>query len=141
MAGIGRRPRILALSWNYPTAAAPQRGLWVERMCNAAAQYADVSVIVPTAWVPPFLPVQWLARYRNIPQQERRAAVEVYFPRVPGSIEYHSFGLDARLALSRVIGLARQLHRERPFDVNHAHFIFPDGVVASRLGRELGIPV
>src|SRR6267154_3402481 len=141
MTGIGRRLQILALSWNYPTVAAPQRGLWVERMCNAAAHDADVRVIVPTAWVPPFLPVQRLARFRSIPRRERRAAVEVYFPRVPGSIEYHSYGLDARLALPSVLALARQLHRERPFDVIHAHFIYPDGVVASRLGRELGIPV
>src|SRR6266566_5106848 len=84
VAGKGRRLRILALSWNYPTAAGPQRGLWVERMCNAAAQDTDVSVIVPTPWVPPFLPVQWLARFRSIPRQERRAAVEAYFPRVLG---------------------------------------------------------
>jgi len=33
-----RRLRLLVLSWNYPTLAAPQRGLWVQRMCSAAAQ-------------------------------------------------------------------------------------------------------
>ena len=43
--------------------------------------------------------------------------------------------------LSRVLALARRLHREWPFDVIHAHFIYPDGVVASQIGRELGVPV
>jgi teichuronic acid biosynthesis glycosyltransferase TuaC len=138
---LRRRLRILVLSWNYPTPAAPQRGLWAERMCNTAANDADVSVIVPTPWVPPFVPVQWISRFRGIPGHEHRGAVEVYFPRVPGSIEYHSYRFDARLALPQVLALARRLHRERPFDVIHAHFIFPDGVVASRLGRELGVPV
>ena len=138
---VGRRLRVLVLSWNYPTEAAPQRGLWVERMCDAAAQDADVSVIVPTPWVPPFVPMQSVARFRRIPRQERRSAIEVYFPRVPGSIEFHTHGLDARLALPRVLALARRLHRERCFDLIHAHFISPDGVVASRLGRELGVPV
>jgi glycosyltransferase involved in cell wall biosynthesis len=139
--GNRRRLRVLVLSWNYPTPAAPQRGLWVERMCDAASHEADVSVIVPTPWVPPLIPAQSLARFRYIPRRERRAAVEIYFPRVPGSIEYYTHGLDARLAFPRVLGLARLLHRERPFDVIHAHFISPDGVVASRLGTELGIPV
>jgi teichuronic acid biosynthesis glycosyltransferase TuaC len=141
MPSVGRRLRILVLSWNYPTPAAPHRGLWAERMCNAAAQEAEVRVIVPTPWVPPFVAPQSVARFRRIPRQEYRAAVEVYFPRVPGSIEYHTHGFDARLALPRVLALAHRLHLERPFDVIHAHFIYPDGVVASRLGRELGIPV
>ena len=51
------RLRVLVLSWNYPTPAAPQRGLWAERMCNTAADEADFSVIVPTPCVPPFLPL------------------------------------------------------------------------------------
>src|SRR5262249_53695532 len=136
-----RRLRILVLSWNYPTRAAPQRGLWVERMCDAASVEADISVIVPTPWVPPFVPVQSLARFRRIPPHARRCLVEVYFPRVPGSIEYHTHAFDARLAFPHVLALARRLHQEQPFDLIHAHFIYPDGVVASRLGTELGVPV
>ena len=82
-----------------------------------------------------------MARFRRIPPQERRAGIEIYYPRVPGSIEYHTHRFDARLALSRVLALARSIHREWPFDVIHAHFIYPDGVVASQIGRELGVPV
>jgi teichuronic acid biosynthesis glycosyltransferase TuaC len=135
------RLRVLVLTWNFPTPAAPQRGLWAQRMCDAAAQRAEVTALVPTPWVPPLVPVPALARFRRVPASERRGAVEVHFPRVPGSIEYFTHGLDARLALPNVLALARRLHGERPFDLVHAHFIFPDGVVASRIGRELGIPV
>jgi glycosyltransferase involved in cell wall biosynthesis len=127
------------LSWNYPTPAAPQRGLWVERMCDNLSADADVQVIVPTPWVPPF--VGSLARFKSVPARERRGTVEIVFPRVPGSIEYMTHGLDARLALPFVRAAALRLHREKPFDLIHAHFIYPDGVVASRIGRELGIPV
>jgi glycosyltransferase involved in cell wall biosynthesis len=141
MTSADRRLRVLVLSWNYPTPAAPQRGLWAQRMCDAAAQRADVTVLVPTPWVPPLLPFAPLARFRRVPRRERRGGVDVHFPRVPGSIEYFTHALDARLALPSVLALARRLHRERPFDLIHAHFIFPDGVVASRIGRELGIPV
>jgi hypothetical protein len=111
----GRRLRVLVLSWNYPTPAAPQRGLWV--------------------------PIQALARFRQVPRYERQGNVEAYFPRVAGSVEYHTHVLDAGLAFARVLALASRLHQERPFDLIHAHFIYPDGVVASRLGRELGVPV
>ena len=136
-----RRLRILVLSWNYPTAAAPQRGLWAERMCDAASRECDISVIVPTPWVPPFVPVPAVSRFRSIPRQERRGRVDVYFPRVLGSIEYLTSGLDARLASPAVLETARRLHADTPFDLIHAHFIYPDGVVAARIGALLGIPV
>src|SRR5262249_14101922 len=136
-----RRLRILVLSWNYPTNAAPLRGLWAERMCVSAAQEADVRVIVPTPWVPPFVPIESVARFRRIPSQELRAGIEVYYPRVSGSIEYHTHRFHARLAVPRVLAFARGLYQDWPFDVIHAHFIYPDGVVASQIGRELGVPV
>ena len=141
MTTVARRLRILVLSWNYPTKAAPHRGLWVQRMCDAVSSEAEVTVIVPTPWVPPLVPAQSLARFRRVPQRERRAGVEVYFPRVLGSIEYHTHAIDARLAFPFVLRLTRRLHQERRFDLIHAHFIYPDGSVASRLGTELGVPV
>lgn len=137
----GRRLRVLVISWHYPTPAAPQKGLWVERMCDAAAEVADVRVIVPTPWVPPGVPIEALSRFRRVPRFERRGGVELFFPRIPGSIEYFTHDYDARLALPPVLATARRLHRETPFDLIHAHFIYPDGVVAARVGQELGIPV
>jgi teichuronic acid biosynthesis glycosyltransferase TuaC len=136
-----RRLNVLVLSWNYPTSAAPQRGLWVQRMCHAAALQADVSVIVPTPWVPPLLPFAALARFRGIARHWREGSVEVHCPRVPGSIEYFTHALDARLAFPAVLALARKLHDERRFDLIHAHFVFPDGVTAARVGQALAIPV
>jgi glycosyltransferase involved in cell wall biosynthesis len=36
--------------------------------------------------------------------------------------------------------VADRLHAEAPFDLIHAHFIYPDGVAAARLARRYGIP-
>ncbi len=138
---MDRRLRILVLSWNYPTPAAKQRGLWVERMCDAATRDVDVRTIVPTPWVPPFVPVRSLSRFRAVPRRERRGDVSLSYPRVLGSVEYLTHDFDARLALPRVLREARRLHAEQPFDLIHAHFIYPDGVVASQVGHALGVPV
>lgn len=110
-------------------------------MCRAAAAEAEIHVIIPTPWVPPLVPIPSLARFRRVPHHLTRDGVTAHFPRVPGSIEYHTHAIDARLALSTVLATARRLHAERPFDVIHAHFIYPDGVVASTVGRALRIPV
>jgi glycosyltransferase involved in cell wall biosynthesis len=103
--------------------------------------HSEVSVIVPTPWIPPGMPVASLRRFRAVPEFERDAGVDVYCPRVLGSVEYYTQQFDSTLAARRVIGLARRLHAARPFDLIHAHFIYPDGVLASRIGKELRIPV
>lgn len=44
------------------------------------------------------------------------------------------------LYLARALPLAQRLTRERPYDLIHAHFIFPDGVLARTLHRRTGLP-
>ncbi len=100
-----------------------------------------MTVIAPTPWVPPFVPISSLSRFRGVPARERRGTVDLHFPRVPGSIQYTTQDFDARLALPRLLAVARRLHAESPFDLIHAHFIYPDGVAACRIGQALGIPV
>lgn len=141
MTHTDRPLRLLVLSWNYPTVAAPQRGLWVERMCEAMGDTAEIHVIVPTPWVPPGLPVPALARFRNVPHREQRGRITIHYPRVAGSVEYHTHSFDARLARAAVVRCARDLHTTTPFDLLHAHFIYPDGVVGAAVGRALNIPV
>lgn len=110
-------------------------------MCDVASEDADIRVIVPTPWVPPFLSIEAVSRFRRVPRCEQRGDVELHFPRIPGSIEYFTHDFDARLALPSVLATARRLHARAPFDLIHAHFIYPDGVVAAAVGRELAIPV
>ena len=67
--------------------------------------------------------------------------MSVHHPRVlagPGQL-LHAF--DARLAYPSIRKSVIDLHRVTPFDVIHAPFIYPEGVIASRLGAELGVPV
>jgi glycosyltransferase involved in cell wall biosynthesis len=138
---LTRKPRVLVVAREYPTVAAPTRGLWARRIVHASTAVADPTVIVPTSWVPPGMPFTWLAKLRDIPSQTRDADVDVYFPRVFGSVGYLTHGFDADLAYPPVKRLADSLHERAPFDLIHAHFIYPEGVIAAWLGARYGIPV
>ena len=56
----------------------------------------------------------------------------------PGS---STAAVEPRLYHAGVRRTVTELHEKVGFDLIHAHFAYPDGVVAARLGRKLGIPV
>lgn len=136
-----RRPRVLVLSRHYPNPAFPGLGLWVQRLVTAARPVAEPVVVAPVAWSPAGLPVADLARLRRVPRRLIAGGVEVHHPRVPGGYSRHLHALDAGLAYPFVRRLVDRLHAAQPFDLVHAHFIFPEGVLAARLGRRHGLPV
>jgi teichuronic acid biosynthesis glycosyltransferase TuaC len=138
-----KAPRVLVLSRSYPNALFPTLGLWVEHPTVGLARRCDVRVVSPVPWCPPLPeagPLAQYARFRRVPTHERRRGVEVARPRFlagPGSSTYM---IDARSMERGVLSTAMRLHRESPFDVIHAHFVYPEGVVAHRLARRLGVP-
>ena len=136
-----RKPRVLVLARNYPNNAFPTLGLWTERFVNASRSVADPTVVAPVPYAPPLFPGESARRFRSVATHTSDDGVRVYHPRVaagPGQVLH---ALDARLAYPFIRKAVLGLHRETPFDIIHAHFIYPEGVIASRLGAELGIPV
>jgi teichuronic acid biosynthesis glycosyltransferase TuaC len=140
-----RRLRVLMLSRSYPSHVFPNLGLWVERPTVVLNQHRDVEVHVvsPQPYFPP-LPeigaVGQYARFRRIPRRERRNGLDVTRPRYfagPGRstyrIESRAYEIGIRKAVDR-------LRDEFPFDVIHAHFIYPEGAVAHRLSRRYSVP-
>jgi glycosyltransferase involved in cell wall biosynthesis len=110
-------------------------------MVRAVAPYARATVIAPVPYVPPFTRQEVFSRYRSIPRLVKEAVGDVHHPRVltgPG-LWLHAF--DARLMSAAVSRLVQDIHRTDPVDLIHAHFIYPEGVVAAVLGRHLGVPV
>src|SRR5262249_49973137 len=131
------------LSRSYPNEVLPELGLWVERPTVRLAEQCDVEVVSPVPWCPPLPdagPFARYARFRRVPPAERRNGVDVAYPRLlvgPGSSLYR---FEARAYAAGVRRTIERLHRETPFDIVHAHFIYPDGVVAAEFARRLGIP-
>lgn len=135
------RPRVLVLARTFPNEVLPTQGLWVRRLVRAAAEIAEPVVVAPVPYVPPLLPLGQLSAFRRLPDRRSDGGVEVHHPRVPTGPGTLLHALDARMQLPFVRRLVDRLHAARPFDLIHAHFVYPDGVIAAQLGARYGIPV
>jgi glycosyltransferase involved in cell wall biosynthesis len=136
--------RILTMTTLYPNAATPAHGVFVE---NRLAAYRDrhggeFRVIAPAPWFP--VSASWAGRYgayARIPKEEVRRGVRVIHPRyaIPPKI-----GMTyAAAALERCFLKAarEQLAEGFDFDLIDAHYLYPDGVAATRVARRLNKPV
>jgi glycosyltransferase involved in cell wall biosynthesis len=134
-------PRLIVFSSLFPNAVQPTAGLFIrERMFRVGKQLPLV-VVSPKPW----FPGQGLIRlfrphYRPLPaRHETQAGFEVHFPRflaIPGLFR----GLDSLfMALGSYFTLRRL--KARGHNLIDAHFAYPDGHAALKLGRWLGLPV
>lgn len=135
------RPRALVLARNYPNNVIPTMGLWTRRLVEASAESVDPVVVAPVPFAPPLLPIEAFSRFRRVVAHERGQGFDVHHPRVPYPPGYALHRFEASLIWPRIRAVADRLHEARPFRLIHAHFIFPDGVLAARLGKRYGIPV
>lgn len=134
--------RVLTLSTLFPDMARPNFGIFVERQTRelAARDAVEVTVMTPIG-LPPF-PFDRHNRYaalRHLPIRESWRDLTVWRPRF---VILPKLGGALHVAsMSRaILPLVKRLHRETPFDVIDASFFYPDGPVARRLSRALGIP-
>jgi glycosyltransferase involved in cell wall biosynthesis len=118
----------------------PALGIWVERIVRVSTALVDPTVIAPVPYVPPGIPVETFARYRRI-ERRRDNGFAVHYPRIPVPPGHLLHEYEARLAYPTVRRLADALHRAHPFDLIHAHFVYPEAVMGERLARRYGIPV
>src|SRR5713226_2796662 len=134
--------RVLYLSRNFPNPVLPRLGLWAEKMLRACASACEFKVISPVPYAPPLpgLPEAY-ARFRRIESRRQDGFAEVFHPRflVPPGHRLHS--LESFMYYRSVVGLTDRIRREFPFDLIHAHFVFPDGYVAAKLGQRYRVPV
>lgn len=135
-------PRVLVLSRSYPSSAFPTMGIFVERMTELAAEAMDVSVVCPVPWAPPLPFDTRFDRYRRVERSRvGENGVRVYYPRVPSGPGYLLHPFDAFLQYLPVRRTVDRIHDEVAFDLVHAHIVYPEGVMAARLGRRYGVPV
>jgi glycosyltransferase involved in cell wall biosynthesis len=131
---------LVVFSALFPSAARPGAGLFIrERMFRVAA-HRPLAVVSPQPWFPGQSLIRLLRPdYRpQVPALEIQQGVHVYHPRylsVPGLLRQ----MDGWSMALASLGLMRRLKRQGARLID-AHFTYPDGEAATRLGRWLYLP-
>lgn len=134
-------PRIVVYSSLFPNAAQPNAGLFIRERMFRVGRRLPLVVVSPKPWFPgQALIRRFRPHYRPMPaRSEVQDGITVLFPRflaLPGLLR----GLDSLfMALGSFLTL-RRLKRQG-YNLIDAHFAYPDGHAAVRLGRWLGLPV
>ena len=134
-------PRLIIFSSLFPNATQQTAGLFIRERMFRVGKKLPIVVVSPKPWFPgQGLIRKFRPHYRPMPARtESQAGVEVLFPRflaIPGIMRL----LDSLfMALASYFTLRRL--QARGFNFIDAHFAYPDGHAAQRLGRWLGMPL
>lgn len=136
--------RVLVFSTLFPNAAQPNHGIFVENRLRhtLALGGVEAEVIAPV----PYFPFSHsafgrYATFARAPRAEQRHGVQVWHPRYFVAPKV-GVNVTPRFLYHAGLSVVRRLAREgRRFDVIDAHYFYPDGVAAVRLGRALRLPV
>ncbi len=134
------RLKALVVSRLYPRPSDPVLGVFVEEEVKALSKHSDIKVLSPNPWFPALRVFKRWYEYSRTPGREIRKGVEVFRPRAivfPRNFLFPFLGLSFYLALRRCVN---QLEKDFPFDLIHAHTVYPDGFAAAMLGRAFGRP-
>jgi len=131
---------LVVFSALFPSAARPGAGLFIRERMFRVARQRPLAVVSPQPWFPGQSLIRLLRPgYRpQAPALEIQQGIRVYHPRylsVPGLLRQFD-GWSMALAS---VGLMRKLKRQG-VQLIDAHFTYPDGEAATRLGRWLGLP-
>jgi teichuronic acid biosynthesis glycosyltransferase TuaC len=134
---------ILTATTLFPNDAKPAHGAFVAMRLEklVASHEVAAEVLAPIPWIPPFVRYPHVGRLDLVPEKTMHGQTTVWHPRY---LVVPKVGMTlAPRSLYRAMRrtLRRLLAEGRRFDLIDAHYFYPDGVAAVRLGREFGIPV
>jgi teichuronic acid biosynthesis glycosyltransferase TuaC len=138
---VSSRLRILTLSRNYPNSVFPSLGLWVQRQVHQLAHDCEMVVVSPIPYYPALMPNSYYSRFRIVERYRKENNVHVWHPRLLLAPGYAFQSLEAGSYYLATRRLCDRLWRDFQFDLIHAHFSYPDGVVAAMLGHRYQVPV
>lgn len=136
--------KILTFTSLFPNNRQPSHGIFVENRLRHLVESGsvDLTVIAPVPWFPFRSPVfGQYAKYADVAPVETRHGVKVLHPKYP-VLPKVGMNIAPWLMEKAVSPTVNQLMAsEGPFDVIDAHYFYPDGVAATRIGQRLGLPV
>lgn len=136
--------RLLVFTSLYPNAEQPRHGVFVEERLRHLLESGRIAatVVAPVPWFP-FRNHRFggYAAFARVLAREERHGITVLHPRYP-VIPKLGMGIAPSLMYRALLPMVRKLIAAgQPFDLIDAHYFYPDGVVAARLGRAINRPV
>jgi teichuronic acid biosynthesis glycosyltransferase TuaC len=134
---------ILTFTTLYPNSVQPHHGVFVENRLRHLVSGGQVNarVVAPVPWFPFSARIFGrYAIYAKVVPRETRAQLTIEHPKYLVLPKFGMRAAPALLAAASLPALTR-LQERRDFDLIDAHYFFPDGVAAIRLGRRLKKPV
>ncbi len=133
--------RVLTFKALYPNKVNPLQGIFIhQRVKHLALRPGNsVEVIAPVPYFPAWMPGERWRKFSQIPREEVIEGVLIHHPRYP-LLPGISMPVHGMLMYWASLPLAQYLQRREQFDCIDAHFVYPDGFAAVRLGRNLGLP-
>ena len=134
---------LLTITTLFPNPIQPTHGIFVatrlEKLLNT--RRATAHVIAPVPWIPPLVRHKGAGRLDLIPAQTKRGPLVIEHPRYI-VIPKIGMTLAPRTLFHALKRSARRLiSAGYRFDLIDAHYFYPDGVAAVRLGQYLKLPV
>lgn len=134
-------PRVIVFSTLFPKPSQPASGIFIRERMFRVGEHLPIVVISPQPWFPLQSVVRLLfPNFRPpAPSFEMQGSVPVYRPKF-FCVPYFFKSLDGFLMATGSFLQVRKLLRQG-FNVIDAHFAYPDGYAATRLGRWMNLPV
>ncbi|MES2322151.1 MAG: glycosyltransferase family 4 protein [Pseudomonadota bacterium] len=136
--------KILTFTTLFPNAVKPNQAIFVEtRLRHLVGSGAVQSrVVAPVPWFP-FTGKRFgqYGDFARVPAQESRFGIDVLHPRYPVIPKVGMNVAPALLARAARATVGRMLDEGYDFDLIDAHYFYPDGVAAVRLGQYFNKPV
>ena len=136
--------KILTFTTLFPNAVKPNNAIFVETRLRhlVASGQVDSRVVAPVPWFP-FASDRFGAYgdFARVPEDENRFGIEVRHPRYPVIPKVGMNMAPALLARAARASVARLIDEGFDFDLIDAHYFYPDGVAAVKLGKYFNKPV
>jgi teichuronic acid biosynthesis glycosyltransferase TuaC len=134
---------ILTATTLFPNDVIPAHGAFVATRLRKLVESGKVraEVMAPVPWIPPLVRYPRLGRLDLLPQKTERGGLAVWHPRYVVVPKIGMILTPSMLYFSMRQCFVEMLRQGRRFDLIDAHYFYPDGVAAVRLGREFGLPV
>jgi len=136
--------RLVTFTTLYPNAVRPTHGVFVEnRLRHLVASGAVISrVVAPVPYFPLRSPrFGRYADYAQVPAWEERHGLTIQHPRYPHIPKIGMNLAPFLMAAASLSAVRAAAAAQGGADIIDAHYLYPDGVAASFIGKWLDIPV